>query len=174
MTTLCLYHSFSHHYQGSFDFNSANTTCPARMYFLVHTLVWIKVERMSVHCLESGYFGKHIPFDHKISLGPRDVPRTSPLGYLSVLGNLLVVGDVQPNTSLLSAVYGCNPPWFPGRRALLNNSISNCISPNISVMLILYRTHFDRMWGDTHLRHVRSQQSHRVTLISFPKDHHYV
>ena len=36
-----------------------------------------------------------------LRLRPRDISRAS--------GNLLVVGDVQPNTSLLSAVYGYNP-----------------------------------------------------------------
>ena len=35
-----------------------------------------------------------------LGLRPRDISRAS--------GNLLVVGDVQPNTSLLSAVYGYN------------------------------------------------------------------
>ena len=55
---------------------------------------------MAVHCLESGCIGLYIPSDLEISLGPRDVPRAS--------GNLLVVGDVQPNTSLLSAVYEYN------------------------------------------------------------------
>ena len=43
--------------------------------------------RMDVHCLESGCIGLHIPSDLEISLGPR---------------------DVQPNTSLLSAVYEYN------------------------------------------------------------------
>ena len=39
----------------------------------------------------------YIPSNLKIFLGPRDVPRASPLGHLLV---------VQPNTPLLSAVYG--------------------------------------------------------------------
>ena len=39
-----------------------------------------------------------------LGLRPRDISRAS--------GNLLVVGDVQPNTSLLSAVYGYNTPWI--------------------------------------------------------------
>ena len=69
------------------DFNTANTTCPAGMYFLIHPSVWINDERMAVHCLESGCIGVHIPSDLEISLGPR---------------------DVQPNTSLLSAVYEYN------------------------------------------------------------------
>ena len=55
---------------------------------------------MAVHCLDSGSIGLHIPSDLEISIGPQDVPRAS--------GNLLVVGDVQPNTSPLSAVYVYN------------------------------------------------------------------
>ena len=55
---------------------------------------------MAIHCLESGCIGLYIPSDLEISLGPQDVPRAS--------GNLSVVGDVQPNTSLLSAVYVYN------------------------------------------------------------------
>ena len=78
------------------------------MYFLTHQLVWINDERMAVHCLESGCIGLYIPSDLKISsalemslgLRPRDISRAS--------GNLLVVGDVLPNTSLLSAVYVYN------------------------------------------------------------------
>ena len=67
-------------------------------------------ERMDVHCLESGCIGKYIP------LGPRDCPRASPSGNLSGLGVQnprpreisRASGDVFPNTSLLSAVYGYN------------------------------------------------------------------
>ena len=75
--------------QGSIDFNTANTTCSAGMYFLIHPLVWINDERMAVHCLESGYIGLHIPSDLEISLSPRDVPQASPLGHLSGLGKSL-------------------------------------------------------------------------------------
>ena len=71
------------------DFNTANTTCPAGMYFLIHPSVWTNDERMAVHCLESGCIGLHIPSDLEISLGPRDVPRASPLGHLSGLGKSL-------------------------------------------------------------------------------------
>ena len=53
--------TFSHHWQGSIDFNTVNTTYPAGMYFLIHPLVWINDERMAVHCLESGCIGLHIP-----------------------------------------------------------------------------------------------------------------
>ena len=103
------YNSFSHHWQGSIDFNTVNTTRPTGMYFLIHPYGWINDERMAVHCLKSGSIGLYIPSDLKISLGPRDVPRASPSGHLSGLGNfLLVVGDVQPNISLLSAVYVYN------------------------------------------------------------------
>ena len=77
------------------------------MSFLMHPLEWINDERMAEHCLESGCIGLHIPDNQEISLGPREVPRAS--------GNLLVVWDVQctlyivqPNTSLLSTVYGYN------------------------------------------------------------------
>ena len=52
----------------------------------------------------------YIPSNLKISLGPRDVPRD----ISRASGNLLVVGDVQPNTSLLSAVYGYNTPLLAG------------------------------------------------------------
>ena len=38
------------------------------------------------------------------AIRPRDISRAS--------GNLLVVRDVQPNTSLLSAVYVFNTPWI--------------------------------------------------------------
>ena len=81
--------TFSHHYQGSIDFNTANTTCPAGMYFLIHPLVWINDERMVVHCLESGCIGLYIPSDLEISLGPRDIPRALPSGHLSGLGKSL-------------------------------------------------------------------------------------
>ena len=78
------------------------------MYFLIHPLVWINGERMAVHCLESGCIGLHIPSDLKISLGPRDVPQASPPDISRASRNLFVDGDVLPNTSLLSAVYGYN------------------------------------------------------------------
>ena len=78
------------------------------MYFLIHPLGWINDERMAVHCLESGCIELSIPSDLEISLSPRNVPRPSPSGHLSASGNLLVVGDVQPNTSLPLAVYVYN------------------------------------------------------------------
>ena len=81
--------TFSHHYQGSIDFNTVNTTCHVGMYFLIHPLVWINGERMAVHCLELGCIGLYIPSDLEISLGPRDVPRASPSGHLSGLGKSL-------------------------------------------------------------------------------------
>ena len=58
----------------------------------------------SVHCvLFIQYFHlKHSFLDITLCC-PRDVPQASPLGHLS--GNLFVIGDIQPNTSLLSAVY---------------------------------------------------------------------
>ena len=68
---------------------------------------------MDVHSFESGCIGLHtctsppplrFPSALEMSLGlrPRDISRAS--------GNLLVVGDVQPNghTCLLSAMYGYN------------------------------------------------------------------
>ena len=55
------YVAFSHHKQGSIDFNTANTTWPAGVYFLIHPLVWINDERMAVHCLELGCIGLYIP-----------------------------------------------------------------------------------------------------------------
>ena len=67
-------------------------------------------ERMDVHCLESGCIGKYIP------LGPRDFPQAGIL-HPSALEIALGLrpwaisrasGDVFPNTSLLSAVYGYN------------------------------------------------------------------
>ena len=48
----------------------------------------------------------HIPSNLEISLGPRDVPRASPSG--------------QPNTSLLSAVYGYNLPLEDGMAEFCN------------------------------------------------------
>ena len=42
------------------------------------------------------------PSDLKISLGPRDVPRD----FFRSQKNLLIVGDVQTNKFLLSALYG--------------------------------------------------------------------
>ena len=57
---------------------------------------------MPIHCLELGCIGLYIPSDSKISLASRDVPLALPSGHL------LVVRDVQPNTSLLSAVYRYN------------------------------------------------------------------
>ena len=83
---------FSPHSQGSIDFNTANTDCPVGMYFLIHPQGWINDERMVVHCIKLECIGLYIPNDLEISLSPRDVP-------------LLVIGDVQPNTSLLSEVY---------------------------------------------------------------------
>ena len=84
----------------SFKFQMKNT--PQNQYFPANA------ERMDVHCLESGCIGKYIP------LGPRDFPRASPSGNLSGLGVQnprpweisRASGDVFPNTSLLSAVYG--------------------------------------------------------------------
>ena len=55
---------------------------------------------MAVHCLKSGRIRLYVPSDLKISLRrdvPRDISRAS--------GNPEVGGNVQPNTSLLSAVY---------------------------------------------------------------------
>ena len=78
------------------------------MYFLIYPKVWIDDERMAVRCLELGCIGLHIPSKLKITLGPQDVPWASPSGHLSASGNLLVARDVQPNTTLLSAVYGFN------------------------------------------------------------------
>ena len=49
-----VYFAFSHHWQGSIDFNTVRTTCPTGMYFLIHPQGWINDERMAVHCLESG------------------------------------------------------------------------------------------------------------------------
>ena len=103
------YITFSHHWQESIDFNTVRTTRSTGMYFLIHPKGWINDERMAVHCLESGCIRLYIPSDLEISLDPRDVPRASPSGHLSAWGNLLVV---QPNTSLLSAVYVYSTyPW---------------------------------------------------------------
>ena len=87
------YLPFSHPWQGSIDFNTDSTTCPAGMYFLTHPLVWINDERIlprvEIYCVTH-------------SLWPQDFLR--PSRCLSrASGNLLVVGDVQPNTSLLLA-----------------------------------------------------------------------
>ena len=57
------YMAFSHHWQGSIDFNTVNTTHPTGMYFLIYPLGWINDERMAVHCLESGCIGLYIPSD---------------------------------------------------------------------------------------------------------------
>ena len=46
----------------------------------------------------------YIPSDLEVFLGPRDFPQE----ISGASENLLVVGDVQPNTSLLSAVYVYN------------------------------------------------------------------
>ena len=84
-----LYRPFSHHWQGSIDFNTVCTTRLTGMYFLIHPWGWINDERMAVHCLESGCIRLYIPSDLEISLGPRDVPRD----ISRASGNLLVVGD---------------------------------------------------------------------------------
>ena len=86
----------------SFKFPMKNI--PQNQYFPANA------ERMDVHCLESGCIGKYIP------LGPRDFPRAGIL-HPSALEIALGLrpreisrasGDVFPNTSLLSAVYGYN------------------------------------------------------------------
>ena len=69
------------------------------MYFLLHPLEWIIDEKMAVHCLESGCIGLHISSGLQMSLGLRSWDISQASGYL------LVVRNIQPNTSLLSAVY---------------------------------------------------------------------
>ena len=56
-----IYKPFSHHYQGSIDFNTVNTTCSTGIYFLIHPPGWINDERMAVHCLKSGCIRLYIP-----------------------------------------------------------------------------------------------------------------
>ena len=59
--TLRMDFTFSHHQQGSIDFNTDSSNCPAGMYFLIHPYLWINDERMPVRCLESRCIGLHIP-----------------------------------------------------------------------------------------------------------------
>ena len=40
---------FSHHFQGSVDFNTVNTNCPLGFFFLIHPQEWINDERIAVH-----------------------------------------------------------------------------------------------------------------------------
>ena len=54
-----------------------------------------------------------------LGLRPRDISRAS--------GNLLVVGDVQPNTSLLSAVYGYIIEFKAGRHYQILHNTADCI-----------------------------------------------
>ena len=93
------------------DLSTVITYCPTGMYFLIYPLGWMNDEKMVVHCLKSGCIEFSISSNLEISLGPQDIPWVSPSGNFSglALGNLLVVGDVQPNTSRLKAVYGYNP-----------------------------------------------------------------
>ena len=65
---------------------------------------WINDERMAVHCFESGSIGLLLVHPLRPPTPPESLGHW---GFLSpwILGNLLVVGDVQPNTSFLSAVY---------------------------------------------------------------------
>ena len=72
------------HWQGSIDFNTVRTTRLTGMYFLIYPLGWINDKRMAV----------------QYTAMSRDISRAS--------GNLVVVGDDQPDTSLLSVVCGYN------------------------------------------------------------------
>ena len=57
-------------------------------------------------------------------LGPQDFPRPSRCssGHLSGFENILVLGDVQLNTSLLSAIYGYNRSWLVAVYGYNNNN----------------------------------------------------
>ena len=64
-----MHQGLSHHYQGSIDFNTVN------------------IQRISVHCLESGCDGKYIPID--IRDFPWDFAPLSPQGCkIPAPGNL--------------------------------------------------------------------------------------
>ena len=65
------------------------------MHFLIHPKGWIDDKRMVKQCLESGCIGLYK--DISFGLHPRETSRAS--------RNLLVIRDVQPDTSLSSAVY---------------------------------------------------------------------
>ena len=65
-------------------------------------------------------------FPSAFGLRPQDISRAS--------GNLLVVGDVQPNTSLLSAVYGYNTSQL---EAVYSHSL--IINPSLGMNHEIYR-----------------------------------
>ena len=119
------YRAFSHHL-GSIDFNNANTTCPAGVYFLIHSLVWINDAgrtRLKLGCI--GLHNAH-------PLQPRDFPWPSrcPSGftlgttqYIPPLGSALQCTDTiclwkmewqsfAISTSFFSALMGFCQTFF--------------------------------------------------------------
>ena len=88
--------------------------CTVTVYdcmWLYWSFIWYNVY---IHCLEEGCIGLYTD----ISRGLRDVPGTMPEGHPDWIvdtspgtfpsWNILVVWDIQPNTSLLLAVYVFN------------------------------------------------------------------
>ena len=72
---------------------------------MIHPKGWINDERMAVHCLVSRCMYCIFPPTSRFPLASR-----CPSGFAleKSLGHLEISWDVQPNTSLLSAVYGYN------------------------------------------------------------------
>ena len=62
-----------HHKQERIDFNTDNTNCSIRVYFLMGWDGWIYVERMAEHCLEWGCIWLY----NVNPLQPKDFPRPS-------------------------------------------------------------------------------------------------
>ena len=88
---------FSHNYQGCIDFNTVNTNCPAGMYFLMYTSLGVDWWWDNGHTL---------PRVGMYCTSPPTSRFPSAVEISRHLGNVFVVGNVKPNTSLFSAVYG--------------------------------------------------------------------
>ena len=128
--------------QGSINFINPNTIWHMGwgmgIHFLIHPKGWINDEWLAVHCLESVSIRLYIPSVLEISLGPCDVDDPRDISWAS--GNLLIVGDVQPEyippfDSVLyhthpTAAYHCN-----GIRLPSENSIAQDCSPLITTPL---------------------------------------